>query len=75
MKKLSQPPSRNVSVRFNTTIQGLPAEWVLQWQRKGLVRSKADALRQALAALAEKFVRLEFELAKTTSEHDVDEQP
>jgi hypothetical protein len=72
MKKLSQA-SRNTRIRFNTTVEGLPAQLVLQWQEKGLIRSKADALRQALLALAEKFSQLEFEVAKTRK-GDMDEE-
>jgi len=63
---------RQAKVRFNTTIRGLPAQLVLQWQQKGLVKSKADALRQALLALAQKFSQLENELAKRRSQDDFD---
>jgi len=55
-------------VRFNTSVRGLPAELVLEWQERGLVRSKSDALRQALLALAQKFSILENELAKYRSQ-------
>ncbi len=42
-------------LRINTTIEAELAEWVLTWQRRGLVKSVSDAVRQALIALNERF--------------------
>jgi hypothetical protein len=61
LEKVGRQATLGAKVRFNTTISGLPAYWILEWQRIGLIRSKSDALRQALIALKEKFSTLEAE--------------
>ncbi len=43
-----------VKVRINTIIQGDPAEWLLEWKRRGLVSNYTDAVIQALRAFHEK---------------------
>ncbi|RLG86621.1 MAG: hypothetical protein DRO18_04160 [Thermoprotei archaeon] len=40
--------------RINTVIVGEPAQWLLEWKRRGPVTSNADAVIQALRALHEK---------------------
>jgi hypothetical protein len=67
LEKVERQALQGAKVRFNTTISGLPAYWILEWQRMGLIRSKSDALRQALIALKEKFSTLE---AKPSSESE-----
>lgn len=44
------------SIRINTVISGEPAEWLLDWKLRGIVRSNSDAIRQAFRAFREKLV-------------------
>lgn len=41
------------SVRINTTISGLPAQWLTEWKQKGLVKSNSDAIRQSFRCFQE----------------------
>ena len=50
----SKISKENPSIRINTVIRGDPALWLLEWKRRGIVRSNSDAIRQAFRAFREK---------------------
>lgn len=54
-------------LRINTAIEGELSEWVLTWQRRGLVKSVSDAVRQALIALHERFQAMDERTARLQS--------
>lgn len=56
------------------TVKGEPADWVLEWQERGLVRSVTDAVRQALILLRERFQTIDEQAIRlrTISESDED---
>ena len=56
-------PTRR-SIRINMTLQGELGERLIRWQERGLVSSAADAVRQALLALNEKFVEMDLRAAR-----------
>lgn len=47
------------SLRINMTIEGQLAEWLEDWESKGFVASVADAVRQSLVCLHEKFLAID----------------
>jgi hypothetical protein len=50
---------REPRVRINTIVDGEPAQWLLTWKRRGLVRSNSDAIRQAFRCFNEKLLELD----------------
>jgi Arc/MetJ-type ribon-helix-helix transcriptional regulator len=61
-------------IRVNMTVTGEPADWVQEWQERGLVRSVSDAVRQGLVVLRERFQSLDEQAIRlrTISESDED---
>ena len=43
-------------IRLNTVISGEPAEWLLEWKRRGLVLSNTDAVILAFRKLHRQIV-------------------
>jgi hypothetical protein len=43
-------------VRLNTIISGEPAEWLMEWKRRGLVLSNTEAVILAFRALHKQIV-------------------
>lgn len=43
-------------IRLNTVIHGEPAEWLLEWKKRGLVLSNTDAVVRAFEALQRQIV-------------------
>ena len=52
------------SVRVNITLHGEPAQWLLQWKRRGLVKSNRDAVVQAFRAMHEGIIRKDLDEAR-----------
>jgi len=65
---------RTQEIRVNMTVKGEPADWILEWQERGLVRSVTDAVRQALILLRERFQIIDEQAIRlrTISESDED---
>ena len=65
---------RTQEIRVNMTVKGEPADWILEWQERGLVRSVTDAVRQALILLRERFQTIDEQAIRlrTISESDED---
>ena len=72
-----KPHLNNGAVRINTIITGELARWLLDWKRRGLVKSNPDAVRQALRSLHEqllesdeKFLAIQREKARGDSKRE-----
>ena len=59
-----------VRVRINTLIRGDPAEWLLEWKRRGLVSNYTDAVIQALRAFHEKINEQDLKMTQLRSLRD-----
>lgn len=64
MKKGQQQSPQQPSVRLNLTLRGLPAEWLLDWKRRGIVRSNVDAVIQSFRAFQETVAELDLKAAR-----------
>lgn len=51
-------------MRINMTLEGELCELLGRWQERGLVSSAADAVRQGLLALNEKFLAMDLRAAR-----------
>ena len=65
----------STKIRINTTIEGEPAKWLIDWKRRGLVTSYTDAVIQALRAFNEKITEQDLKFSqlgniKQTEEYD-----
>jgi len=61
-------------VRINTVIVGEPAKWLLEWKRRGLVTSNADAVIQALRVLHEKITELDLKVVRLRNFRRIEEE-
>ena len=52
------------SIRINTVIRGEPAEWLLEWKQRGIVRSNSDAIRQAFRVFRDKLNESDLNAAR-----------
>ena len=59
--KLTQ---KMVKVRINTIIEGEPATALLEWKRRGIVRSNTDAIRQSFRLFQEKLVEADLQASR-----------
>jgi len=51
-------------VRINTVLIGEPAEWLIEWRRRGLITSYTDAITQALRVLHERILEHDLKTVK-----------
>jgi len=65
---------REPKVRINAIITGEPALWIIEWKRRGLVTSNADAVIQALRALYEKISELDLRTVQLKNFRRVEEE-
>ena len=47
-------------VRINTVIIGEPAEWLIEWKKRGIISSYTDAVIQALRSFHDETVENEL---------------
>jgi len=64
----------NVRVRINTVITGEPAQWLIEWKKRGLVTSNTDVVIQALRALNEKIADLDLKMVQLRNYSRVSEE-
>lgn len=48
------------SIRLNLKLNGVPAKWLLEWKRLGLVNSNRDAVVQAFRVLCTQLLELQI---------------
>jgi len=51
-------------LRINVILRGEPASLFFQWKRRGIVRSRADAVLQAFRAFHEKLTEMQLKTAQ-----------
>lgn len=51
-------------IRVNITLHGEPAQWLLTWKQRGLVKSNRDAVVQAFRAMHERLVQKDLDEAR-----------
>ena len=56
--------SNGSKIRINTVVIGEPAEWLIEWKRRGLVTSYTDAIIQALRTFNEKLTEQDLKSAQ-----------
>lgn len=61
-------------VRINTVVTGEPARWLLEWKRRGIVKSYTDAVIQALCAFNQKVTEQDLKQVQLRSLRDVEEE-
>ena len=60
------------SVRINVTLTGEPASWLRSWKERGLVKSNADAIRQAFRAFNEQIIEFDVKAHRARNHVNVD---
>ena len=65
---------KSARVRINTIIKGEPALWLIEWKKRGLVTSNADAVIQALRVLNEKITELDLKTVQLRNFRRIEEE-
>jgi len=55
---------KDSSIRVNITLRGEPAQWLLEWKRRGLVKSNRDAVVQAFRAMHDGIIKKDLDEAR-----------
>lgn len=65
MPKMDRKSVRTLtSVRINCVITGEPAQWLVEWKQRGLVKSNSDAVRAAFRVLQERILEQDLQQKK-----------
>ena len=51
-------------VRINTVVTGKPARWLIEWKRRGIIKSYTDAVIQGLRSFSQMLTEQDIKLAQ-----------